>query len=301
MFVAASVFRSALLIAGVAGSVGVVAAEPTEVLLRHRLTADQTLRYRVTHVAKTNTRMNGSEEIANVHTVSTRAWRVTNANAQEMTFDHVVETVAMTQQNGDADEIRWDSATGEKPPAVFSVVASQIGSPLATVTINPQGQEIRREDHGGTKASLGMGKLTLAFPETPVSIGGAWSVPTEIQARLESGEAKTIKIRQVYTLEKISAGVATLAIKSETLTPINDESVSAQVVQQLSNGSLRFDVDNGYLLSKELVWDETVVGFQGANSMMEYRARMNEELIRDGDVQSASKPARGSSADAKTR
>lgn len=45
----------------------------------------------------------------------------------------------------------------------------------------------------------------------------------------------------------------------------------AQVVQQLSNGIIRFDIDNGHMLSKQLDWDETVIGFQGANSLMEYR------------------------------
>lgn len=286
--------RMGLLVAVMFGLAGLPATggddDSESVTLQHRLEPGQTLRYTVTHVAKTKTRMNGSEEIANVHTTSTRAWIVADANEKEMTFDHVVESVAMTQQSGDADEIRWDSQSGEQPPEVFSVVASQIGKPLATVTINAQGQEVRREDHGGTKASLGMGKLTLAMPATPVAIGGSWSVPSEIQVRLEDGGVKPIKVRQVFTLKKVSAGVATISIKSEPLTPIDDESVKSQVVQQLSNGSIRFDVDNGYLLSKELNWDETVVGFQGANSMMEYRARMTEELIPSGGVQTATKP-----------
>ena len=50
-------------------------------------------------------------------------------------------------------------------------------------------------------------------------------------------------------------------------------------MQQLSNGVIRFDIDNGRMLSKQLDWDETVVGFQGANSMMEYRAKLTETLI----------------------
>ncbi|EMI26046.1 DUF6263 family protein [Rhodopirellula europaea] len=247
--------------------------------LKHSLQPGQTLRYEVTHVAKTKTRINGSEEIANVHTKSNRAWTVAEANDSEMTFDHSIESVAMTQQNGDADEVQWDSTTGEEPPKIFSVVASQIGTPLATVTINKQGQEVRREDHAGSKSSLGMGTLALALPDKPVKIGESWAVPTEIKARTEDGFVKQIKIRQLYTLKKVKAGVATLSVKSETLTPIEEESLRAQVIQQLSNGTLRFDVDNGYLLSKELIWDESVVGFQGPGSMMEYRAKMTEELL----------------------
>ena len=198
-----------------------------------------------------------------------------------MTFNHIVDSVEMTQQQGGAEEVRWDSREEETPPGIFEKVAEQLGKVLSTVSVDARGQEVNREDNGGTKASLGMGSLTLALPEKPIAVGASWSVPREVRTRTEDGEVKTIKIRELYTLEKVKTGVATLSIKSEPLTPINDDSVRAQVVQQLSNGSIRFDIDNGRMLSKQLDWDETVVGFQGANSMMEYRARMTESLVDD--------------------
>ncbi len=263
------------------------AAEKHE--LRHHLSPNQTIRYKVTHVAKTKTRINGTEEIANVYTTSVRSWKVRDASENEITFDHQIDSVEMTQQNGDRDEIRWDSQSGEKPPTAFSVVAEQIGTPLSTVTIDAKGAELKRENHAGSQASLGMGSLTLILPADPVAIGENWSVPSEVKVRTEDQQVKTIKVRQVFTLKKVSAGVATISVKSQTLTPINSEALRAQVIQQLSNGSVRFDVDNGYLLSKELDWDETVVGFQGAGSMMEYRAKMSEEMIDDDVVLSAAR------------
>ncbi|KAA1259302.1 hypothetical protein LF1_18320 [Rubripirellula obstinata] len=248
-------------------------------LLRYSLKSGQTLRYEVTHAAKTKTRIKGEEEASNVHTTSQRHLAVTDANDSGATFNHIVDSVEMTQQQGDKDEIRWDSESGEEAPKMFSKVAEQMGQTLATIKINTRGQELEREDFGGTKASLGMGSLTLALPEEPIRIGGSWSVPREVKTRTEENEVKTIKIREVYTLEKVKTGVATLSIRSEPLTPIDQESVKAQVVQQLSNGEIRFDLDAGCMLSKKLDWDETVVGFQGPNSMMEYRAKMTETLI----------------------
>ena len=73
------------------------------------------------------------------------------------------------------------------------------------------------------------------------------------------------------------------------LTELSTYLLKAQVLQQLSNGTIRFDIDAGHMISKELIWDETVVGFQGANSMMEYRARMTETLKPQG-VRTAQKP-----------
>ena len=250
-------------------------------LLRYSLEPGQTLRYEVTHVAKTKTRIKGEEEASNVHTTSQRHLSVTESDDLGVTFDHIVDSVEMTQQQGDKEEIRWDSGSGEEAPRMFSKVAEQMGQTLASIKVNNRGQELEREDFGGTKASLGMGTLTLALPKEPIRIGGSWSVPREVKTRTEDKEVKTIKIREVYTLEKVKTGVATLSIRSEPLTPIDQESVKAQVVQQLSNGEIRFDLDAGHMLSKKLDWDETVVGFQGPNSMMEYRAKMTETLIPD--------------------
>ena len=263
--------------------------ETSKYLLRYSLTDGQQLNYEVTHVAKTKTRLKGEEEISQVHTVSRRHWDVGDVSETDMTFDHVVDSVEMTQQQGEQEEIRWSSESGAEVPVQFSKVAERIGKTLSTISINARGQETNREDNGGSKASLGMGSLSLALPEEPIAIGVSWAVPREIKTRTEDGMIKPIKIRELYTLEKVKSGVATLSIKSEPLTPIDEASVRAQVVQQLSNGSIKFDLDAGYMISKELNWDETVVGFQGPNSLMEYRARMSERLI-DEVVRTAKRP-----------
>lgn len=257
--------------------------------LRYRFSADESIRYQVTHVAKTKTRIRGSEEAAQVHTVSEKVWQVTKADSSgDMTFVHSVDSVEMTQQAGAGEEIRWSSRSGETPPIMFESVMDQLQKPLSTVTISPRGQELSRQTHAGTEAQLGMGGLTIPLPEEAIPVGHSWSEPREIKARGESGEVKVIKARDTYTLEKVQTGVATLKVKSEILTPIEEASVKAQIVQQLSNGTIRFDIDNGRFLSKQLDWDETVVGFQGPNSLMEYRARLTEQLI-DGPVRTAKK------------
>jgi len=265
------------------------AAGPQTHTLRYKFKPSESVRYEVTHVAKTKTRLRGAEEVSQVHTTSEKLWKFTGqVTPNEMTFEHSVTKVDLMQQTGDKSELRWSSEAGGEPLVEFSKVAEQIGVPLSTVTINARGQETKRETHAGSEAQLGMGGLTIALPEEAIAVGGSWSVPREVKVRLENSEVKPIKVRETYTLEKVETGVASLSIRSEVLTPIEDESVKAQLVQQLSNGMIRFDIDNGRVLSKQLDWDETVVGFQGANSMMEYRARVTETLL-DGLVRTARK------------
>ncbi|QDT61667.1 hypothetical protein SV7mr_42060 [Stieleria bergensis] len=258
--------------------------------LRYALKEGQQLHYQVTHVAKTKTRINGTEEQSSVHTISDRHWEVVQADDESQTFDHILDSVQMTQQAGDKEEVRWSSKTDEIPPTSFQNVASQIGKAISTISINARGQELDRVEAQPSKSGrLGMGTLAIAMPEDPIAVGASWSIPREIKTKTPDKTVKMIKIRELYTLKKVSAGVATISVRSEPLTPIHEESVRAQVIQQLSNGTIRFDLDAGHMISKELTWDETVVGFQGASSMMEYRARMTEQFV-DDVVRTATRP-----------
>ncbi len=246
--------------------------------MRYKLKKDDELRFEVTHLGKTDTRMQGKEESMTVRTVSTKVWRVTDvAEDGTMTFEHLVEHVQMTQQADGGAELRWDSKSDQAPPAAFEKVASSLGVPLCRVTINGQGQVIKREDFAGAKANLGMGELVLSLPKDPLKVGGNWAVPRELRIRDKNGDQKLIKVREVYTLERVATGVATISLRTEPLTPISEPSEKAQLVQQISNGTLRFEYGCGRMLSKQLDWDEEVVGFQGADSMMKYLSRMTEE------------------------
>ncbi|MEZ6087412.1 MAG: hypothetical protein R3C05_05165 [Pirellulaceae bacterium] len=259
-----------------------VQAEPSY-LLRYDLKQGETLKYQVTHVAKTKTRIRGKDELTNVRSLSTKVWTVKDVDASngQMTFEHMVQDTELSQQIGDAEELRWDSKSENDPPYQFEAVRATLGKPLATVAINGQGQEKERQNHAGTQANLGMGGLTIPLPATPIKIDDNWAVPRETHVRLPNGEIKKIQVRELYTLKKVQTGVATIDVQSQPITPIDDAKVKSQVVQQLSNGTIKFDIDAGHVLSKQLDWDETVVGFEGAESMMEYRARLTETLLEE--------------------
>lgn len=255
------------------------AAEEESYTLRYKLKQDEQLRYRVVHMAKTNTRMGETEESSQVRTVSVKIWDVTDVNDDgDITFSHGIESVEMSQQAGDSEEIRWDSTSDAIPPVQFSQVAKRLGRTLGSIRINSRGQVRERTDGNDASSSLGMGDVTMPLPDDAVEIGGQWSVPREVKTRNEEGVQKIVKIRELYTLEKVQTGVATIRVASEPLTPIEDQTMKSQLVQQLSNGTIRFDIDAGRVISRQLDWDESVVGFQGASSMMEYRARLTEEL-----------------------
>ncbi|MEM9825504.1 MAG: DUF6263 family protein [Planctomycetota bacterium] len=264
-------------------------SDTNKVLLRYRLRPGTQLFYEIEHTVRTKTRMNDSEDTSEMKSTSRRHWNIREASEGNVTFENVLDAVSMIQTTG-VSEITWSSDSGEEPPATFAGIREKIGKTISTVTVNEMGQEVERLKDDGTKTDLGMGSLTVAFPKDPIAIGSSWSIPREIRARDEDGNPQKIKISERYTLDHVKTGIATLAVQSQILTPIDSQAIKAQVVQQLSNGEIKFDVDNGYMIEKRLDWDENVISFRGPNSAMEYRAQMIERLVPADSVRQASKP-----------
>lgn len=256
------------------------AAEQQPVRLQYKMSEGDVIRSRVTHLAKTLTKVDDSETDSHSRTVSTKQWRVTDVDADgNMTFEHSVHAVDASQRVGDRDEVRYNSQEASSEiPKPFAGVNDQVDQVISTITINPAGEVVHRttEDKYGM---LAMGEIAIRFPTEAVAVGGSWESEREIEVRRPDKTPLRVRIREVFMLDKISAGVAYITVRNEPLTPIRHPEVEAQVMQQLNNGKLRFDIDAGRLLAKEIAWDSTVIGVAGAGSRLEYSARLDEELI----------------------
>ena len=253
------------------------AASTDKYLLRHKLKPGEEVYSTVLHQAKTVTRIQGIDQASEARTLSEKVWKVTAVNPQgDMTFEYRIQHVEMSQTNGEEKEIRFDSRKDKTPPPIYKKVAESLGKPISTVVINSMGKVLSRSDNKDAP-ELGMGDLVLTLPEETLAIGGSWSVPRDTRVKLPDGTHKTIKIRETYELKKVQSGVATISIRSQPITPLDGPEVESQVMQQLSNGELKFDIDAGKLISKELNWDDSVVGFSGAESQLKYNARYRED------------------------
>jgi hypothetical protein len=261
----------------------------TKYKLQYKLRAGESLYSKVIHFAETRTKMSDHEESSSSRTTSEKVWEVKSVDEKgNMTFEYRILSVDLAQRVGEKDEIKYSSESDSSAPDVFKKVAETVNKPLGLVTINPRGQVTSR-DKDTKNPQLGMGELTIPLPEEPIAVGSEWSVPREMRVKLEDGTQKTIKVRELYTLEKVSAGVATIRIESQPLTPINDPAVESQLIQQLSKGQIKFDIDRGRMLSKQLDWDEEAIGFRGDNTSLKYDAKFTEELLSTAPKTAAKK------------
>jgi len=261
--------------------------------LAYRFSAGETLLSKVVHLATVETKIKGVAQTTKSRTISTRSWRIREVDAAgNITFDNSVERVEMWNSVEGRQEVHYDSSTDKSPPAEFAQVAASVGKVLATVKMDPYGRILARHN---TQAQYnpGIGDLTIPFPPAntqPIKPGVTWSIPDELRMPLEDGSIKKIQTQQKYKLEKVEAGVATIAVATELLTPVNDPKLQSQLVQRLQRGTIKFDVDAGRLLHKQLDIDEQVFGFAGADSHMSYLARFTEEPLKE-EVKTAKRDA----------
>jgi hypothetical protein len=261
----------------VASNAGSLRAEQTY-LLRYKLQAGERVISTVYHESETQTMIAGVREDSHSRTSSVKVWNVSSVDSSgNMTFVYWIDQVKMSQTIGE-DRFEYDSLKDSQAPDVFATIAQNIGKPLATVTIDSTGELLER-DRDFRVPQLGMGELTVPLPKESIAVGAEWQVSRELRLKKDNGRFKLIKVRELYRLEKVSAGVATISIQTQPLTPIADPALEAQLIQQLSKGTIKFDIDTGRLISKRLDWGENVLGFRGPDSSMRYDATWQEELL----------------------
>ncbi|MBB76673.1 MAG: hypothetical protein CMJ75_19375 [Planctomycetaceae bacterium] len=257
------------------------AAASDTYLLRYKFTAGEVVRWKVIHKARTDTEIRGSSQTAESNSESTKVWTVKEvAENGEFTLVHSVSRVNMWQRVGDAPLIHYDSESDEEVPRVYQQTAKTVGVPISTVTISAPGAILAQSSV--KPIDLGLGSIVIPFPEKPIKIGDGWNVPRVVTVSLPIDGVRTyrkIKVRQRYTLRAVKAGVATIAVRTEVITPVRDARIESQLIQKMIKGSIRFDLEKGRLRSKTIDWDEHVLGFQGANSNMKYRATFSEQLL----------------------
>jgi hypothetical protein len=181
-------------------------------------------------------------------------------------------------------EVSYDSQKDVVPPAIYEPIAKTVGVTLATITIDPAGKIIDRRSNQ-PNFNPGIGELTMPLPGKKVKIGDTWFTPETITLRTEEGMIKRVDTRQLYKLEKIELGVATISVVTQVLTPISDPKLESQLVQRLQKGTIKFDIDAGRLIHKQMDLDESVLGFAGADSSMQYLARLTEEPLKNEAAQ----------------
>ena len=277
--------KSVLRIAGatlaVLAAAGVVTAAP--VTLRYEFRPGQRLAMQVAHRALTETTMNGTTQSVETMTDSRKTWEVVAVDADgTATLEQTVDDVTMTSRTSDRGEIRWASDSGAEPPPGYELVPHSLGVPLVRLRVAPDGRVLDRHELRPCPPTASGDLVVVPLPDGPVEPGFEWTIPQEVVVEVPNGPRKAVRTRLRYRIESIKDGVATIAVDTTVLTPVDDPRLEARLLERIWDGTIRFDVDRGRVVGRQTSIDRRVVGFGGPQSSVRYKASLEENPVEPG-------------------
>ena len=253
---------------------------PETVHLRYVFRRGDTVASRVEHRALTETTMNGVTESVETMTDSTRTWRVVHVDAAgAATLEQSVNDVTRPSRSSDRGEIRWASSGDAEPPPGYEAVPASLGVPLVRLTVSPAGLVLERRELRPCPAAASGDLVIVPLPEEPVPVGHIWTVPDEVIVEVPNGPRKAVRTRLRYRLEAVHDGLATIAVDTTVLTPLDDPRLEARLLERIWDGTIRFDIEAGRITSRRTAIDRRVVGFGGPQSSVRYKASLDEQAI----------------------
>lgn len=252
-------------------------------LLQYKFQPGEEIRATVAHEATIETSISGTSQTTDMKSLSTKLWRVTAVDdSGAMTIENLVENVEMSNKMSGRQEVHYNSQTDRAAPLGYEDIAKSIGKVLSVVTLDPAGNVIKREEKEKHPGASTAASLVPTLPKEAIPVGHVWSVPLDMTVALDGGSAKALQARQRYELEKVENNLATIAVETQVLTPVNDPKLKVQLIQRLTKGHIRFDLTAGRIVAQRTDLDERVVGFAGGDSAMHYVAHFTEKMLPPG-------------------
>ncbi|MAT68834.1 MAG: hypothetical protein CMJ58_04860 [Planctomycetaceae bacterium] len=257
--------------------------------LAYKFKMGEILRYHVEQATSVRTTIDGTSQENETLSQSTKAWKVTDVLPNgEMEFVHVVEAVKMTNHSPGSASHSYDSESDPTPPPGFEQVAGAIDTPISVIRIAPSGRIVHREKKHPQPNSADDLPMTLELPSEPIAVGGRWSRTYDVATERKNGARLTVRTRRTCRLKSVKHGIAVIEVTYQILTPV-DPYVRSQLVDRLTDGTVRFDIEAGRVVEQDHRVDARVLGFAGKTSSMHFVSRFEEELIETvGNISQAS-------------
>jgi hypothetical protein len=257
------------------------AAADEAVELRYRFQEGESLPMRVAHRALTETTMNGTTQTVETMTDSTKTWKVVAVDAAgRATIEQSVDDVVMTSRTSDRGEVRWNAAGDAEPPPGYEGVRASLGKPIVRLVVAADGRVIDRRELLPCPPAATGDLVVVPLPEAPVRVGHEWTVPQEVVVEAPGGARKAVRTRIRYRLDALADGIATIAVDTTVLTPVDEPAIEARLLERIWNGTIRFDVAAGRVVDRATAIDRRVVGFGGPQSSVRYKASLEERAVR---------------------
>ena len=235
-----------------------VAESPTTYQLRFKFTPGQELYYITQNDAEYLVEHSQARQIIPHTSMTIRHIKMLSLNADgSAEVELMIDRARMTAQNEGVDSL-YDSTDAKHVPTEFSAVHQSIGKPVI-VCMTTRG--IVNASVQDPNANVEQNDLLFLLPEQPLAIGGIWKdhFETSVQIDAQSKLNRLIKLQRRYELQSVENGMATIALVTVPLSPINSPFQETQLVQRKYSGTILFDIDQGCLVDRQFKIDEKIV------------------------------------------
>jgi hypothetical protein len=248
-------------------------------LLQYQFQMGEVLRYQVHHMANVRTTIEETTQQVESKSDSIKAWKVTDVLPDgSMEFVHVVEHVRMSNKTPSRPWAEYDSQHNKTPPVGFEQAARSVGVPISVIRLAPTGEILAREEKIPQPGHTPDMPITVRLPDSPIGVGTKWNDSYQVRVQRKSGANLKIQTRRHCKLLKVQHGIATFRVDYQILTPV-DAYTESQLVERLTKGTVRFDLEKGRIVSQEMAVDRRVLGFSGGTSSMHFISKLEERLL----------------------
>lgn len=260
-------------------------------VFRYKFHSDEVLQWEVT--ARIGQLTTHGENRDNTETLSimTKNWKVLEVDSDGTAIlEYSFPDLNMSSLSSFEGVVRkYDSKTDVEPPIEFLDVAELVGEPIAHLTINAQGEILKRSQKAKIAAAMQFGetaeenRITIPMPEYAIGVGDAWDYRREISIPQPNGTVKKVSVRERYTLEKVQHGIATFDFKTHVITPLYDDKDTDWALRtKIRDGKIQFDMIEGRSITQQYDVKKTLLNFlAGGTGSATYQSRFVEKHLRN--------------------
>ncbi|MFO1002484.1 MAG: DUF6263 family protein [Planctomycetaceae bacterium] len=125
------------------------------------------------------------------------------------------------------------------------------------------------------------GSFLATLPEHEVRVGDTWKEQITVTARLQEDINVEVPILRTFRLDSVDDGIASISFHCSIQSRVRSPIVKGQLIQATPKGTIQIDTKRGLMLRRENIYDTSVFGALGQNTILTCVGRSTEELIED--------------------
>jgi len=269
--------------------------EPAQALykLEYKFRPGQSVYYQMEQKGRITTQKNETTETVHNSSTTLKHFQVKSVSAEGVAvLESFLDRVKMSHRFDDGPTVTFDSESKKAPPRGFAEIRNSIGRALSHAQVDKTGRLVSvtsllgSPDDENASSDEPVRNLLVVLPDRPVAVGTRWTEEFPVKVKISKRLTNKVTLLRKYELKSVENNLATIRMKTEILTPIDDPGILGQLILRTPQGTIVFDIDRGLIASRSLTTNKTEIGVIGSNSAMRAAGELTERIVAPPTVTS---------------